>query len=180
MYQEYGYLIHSKGPWKKNTKYKKKVKVNGVWKYIYTDDFKDAAQNAVWREVKGPGHIVDYMLEPYAIDENGIRVYDRHQNLYYDKGANPIATSINKSTSGLINKSTSGLKSAKQLINNKAISNRTKELSDEQVRKQRAARTKNLSDEQVRKQKEANDALARERRSNIMKNAYDEQRKKRK
>ncbi len=41
MYDNYGYLIHSaKGTsWeKKNHKYKKRVKVNGVWKYVYFNE----------------------------------------------------------------------------------------------------------------------------------------------
>lgn len=61
MYQEYNYLIHSKGPWKKKTKYKKKVKVNGVWKYIYTDNYLEADR---FEDEKGT----------YKETENGVRI----------------------------------------------------------------------------------------------------------
>lgn len=169
MYQEYGYLIHSKGPWKDH-KYKKKVKVNGVWKYTYTD------------KIENSDVFEDHRGSTYREDDQGVRLHDKsyHRNkegkeVRYDptEGSRNIVNSIDK-----ITKSASGLRTAKQLADAKLVNSRTKELSDEQVRKQRAARTKNLSDEQVRKQKETNDALARERRTNIVKNAYDDQKRK--
>lgn len=67
MYDDYGYLIHSaKGTsWsKKNAKYKKKVKVNGVWKYIYTDKFDEATKHENGDK------------SGYVLDENGNRIHN--------------------------------------------------------------------------------------------------------
>lgn len=148
MYDNYSYLIHSaKGTsWsKKNAKYKKKVKVNGVWKYIYTDKFDEATKNDNWRTVKGPAHLYDYNYEPYAEDKNGVRVYDRTSKpAYYDKGSDPIS----KSASSVINKA----KSASSVVNKaKRTSN---EINKSREQSARVNGGKNLAESKERKARE--------------------------
>lgn len=75
MYDDYGYLIHSaKGSsWsKKDHKYKKKVFVNGQWKYIYTDNYHDADDQV---EVTKDGK-----LRPYVETDSGLKISNVHND----------------------------------------------------------------------------------------------------